>query len=91
MESNLVSYVEEDDFLEDYAGCWWTNGFPENLYPSWLDSFKETISDDKLLKDIYLPDFDVPVTPEFSVLTSKVEMGIDGVEVDIDTVVIPEH
>ena len=34
MESNLVSYVEEDDFLEDYAGYWLTNGFPENLYPS---------------------------------------------------------
>ena len=83
MESNLVSYVEEDDFLEDYAGCWWTNGFPEILYPSWLDSFKETISDNKLLQNIYLPD-DVPLAPDINVMTSKVVSN--DVEVDSDTV-----
>ena len=52
VQSFSNSLEEEDDLLEDYAECWWTNGFPEILYPSWLDSIKETISDDKLLKDV---------------------------------------
>ena len=64
------SLEEDNDFSEDYSGFWWTTGFPEILYPTWLNSFKETISDDKLLKDVYLPDFNVPVTPKFSVLST---------------------
>ena len=59
MESHLesdfqsfINFMEEDnDYSEDYSGYNWTDGSPEILFPSWLDSFKETIGDNEFLKD----------------------------------------
>ena len=73
---SVSDFLEEaDDFIEHYGGCCWSDGLPEIIYPSWLDSFKETISDNILLQDIYLPD--VPVTPVIEVMTSNIVMGDD--------------
>ena len=63
--------VDEENFIEDFSGCFWSSGLPEYSYPSWMSYFKETISETFVLQDINcLPD--VPLTPSCEVMTSSI-------------------
>ena len=74
--------VEEENFIEDFSGCFWSSGLPE--YPSWMSSLKETIRDPFILQDITcLPD--IPLMPSYEVMTSN--MILDDVIESTDNTV----
>ena len=60
--------VDEESFMEDFSGCFWSSMLPE--YPSWMCSFKETISEPCTLQDISnLPN--IPLMPSYKMMTSS--------------------
>ena len=74
--------VDEENFIEDFSGCFWSSGLPE--YPSWMSSLKETIRDPFILQDITcLPD--IPLMPSYEVMTSN--MILDDVIESTDNTV----
>ena len=66
---SFVNVVEQEDHSEDFSGCYWSDGSPEILFPSWLNSFEETNIVNDFYKDVYSPDCCDPVTPKILVLT----------------------
>ena len=75
--------MDEENFIEDFSGCFWSSRLPE--YPSWMSSFKETISDFVLQDITCLPD--VPLMPSYEVMTSNIDEVVESTDntVDVET------